>query len=316
MPNENERHPGDQPGTTIEDLEILAVGASRDGRALTADDLDAVASASTQVGFSPPLRLAAGENVGLAPEAAPAFGWLSDIRREGQRLLATASGVPRKLARLITQGAYRKIGTDLYFHYKSSRGQWPLVLKGVTLHGDGLPRVNSLADLESLYSHGHRSRDGAGQEVRTYAGRLITAGDVDDLIYDEHSEGAVCAKEDPAMSGSILTPAELLHWRAVGVRRARPEWSYEDAVAYCLQLDPELKRALAANPTAIPPSVAVVAVRGESAAERRKAAGDEVLAKAKTWLAEHADQGVTLEDGNRAVLARDPDLTRRYAGFA
>ncbi len=117
------------------------------------------------------------------------------------------------------------------------------------------------------------------------------------------------------MGGSRLTPGDILHCRAIGVRRARPEWSYAEAVAYCLQVDPALKRAYAATPTPVPPADATVVVSEESAAARRKAAGDEVLRRARSWLAARAGQGGTLDEAVRVVVAADAQLARRYLGW-
>ncbi len=312
-------HPGDQLGTTIEDLEILAVGASRDGQALTAEDLDAVAAASKQVGFSPPLRLAAGQNVGLAADAAPAFGWLSDIHRQAQRLVATASSVPKKLADLIRRGAYSRIATDLYHGYKNSLGQWPLVLRGVTLHGDGLPRIDSLADLAGLYSQAHQYTDGAG-EVRTYAGRVLTAGDVDYLTYDEYSEGAACAKEqketemDRFEQTDAVRPEDI---DAAVVARVRayqaqdPSLTFEDGYRQLAQRDPDVWRLYGGKTYATLGTVAVSPAEQRAAADWHEA-GLEVLRLADAYQQEHPERSRT--QAIHAVF-RDKDnaaLIRRY----
>ncbi len=311
MPDDD-RHPGDQPGVTIPGLEILAVGAaSKDQRALTADDLDAVAMASTQVGFTPPLRLAAGQNVGLAPAAAPAFGWLTNLRREGHRLLATATGVPQKLAALIRQGAYSRIATDLYHGYTSNRRTWPLVLRGCTLHGDGLPRVDSLADLEGLYSH--RYSDAEGQEYRTYSGRLLRSQDVDDLALDEHTPGAdVRQQEDSTMPVNYedLTVEEqccltrqVVDHRVRNYMQEHAGVEYAEALAATLQADPHLKQRYATSWIPLP--------AGDSPSADWHEAGLEVLREADRNQQEHPE--LSREEAIRAVLRDNAELTRRYA---
>ncbi len=46
-----------------------------------------------------------------------------------------------------------------------------------------------------------------------------------------------------------------------------------------------------------------------------RAAGAEVLARAKAWLADHTGHGETIEDAVRVVLASDAGLAKRYLGF-
>ncbi len=286
MPDQT--HPGDQPGVTVQGMEILAAGACRDGHVLTTADLDSVAQASTRVGFSPPLRLSAGHDARLQPEGHPAFGWLVNVRRVGSRLLADAINVPQKLAQLISRGAYSRIATDIFHDYVNTTGRWPLVLKAVTLHGTDLPRIDTLHDLEKLY---HHRTEGDGQTYRTYSGRLLRSQDVDDLAFDEHTPGAdVRQQEDPTMpvnyedlsaEDQCYLTRQVVDHQVRSYMRAHAGVGYAEALAATLHADPHLKQRYATSWIPLP--------AGDSPSAEWHEAGQEILRAADAYQQEHPE---------------------------
>ncbi len=302
------RHPGDQPTTVLEAMEIFSAGQHR-GERFSEGDLDAMARASRECGFDAPLRLAAGEDALLKPEAAPSFGWLTNVRREGSRLVADAVGVPRKLADLIAKGAYTEISTEIYDNYKISSGRWPRVVRSVVLSGGQMPRVGSLADLEKLYSR----TDEAGREYRIYCGRVIPLGDVDDAIAYDDDAGASCAEdstmpvnyEDLSVEDQCDLTRQVVDHQVRSYMRAHAGVGYAEALAATLQADPHLKQRYATSWIPLP--------AGNAPSADWHQAGLEILRLADAYQQKHPELSRT--DVIHAVF-RDKDnavLIRRYA---
>ena len=109
-----------------------------------------------------------------------------------------------------------------------------------------------------------------------------------------------------------LTPSEVLQARMQGVRKARPQWTAEQARDYSLAIDPPLAQAYAEHPHSIEP-------REQSdeaeAYARRTEAGREVVRRARALVAQAAPGALTIEQAIDLALHDDPQLTRQYAGL-
>lgn len=81
------------------------------------------------------------------------FGFINGMKREGTKLLANFKQVPKLIAELIEAGFLKKRSIELWNKYKHANGNlYNNFLEAVTFHGaDGLPAVNSLADIVKLY---------------------------------------------------------------------------------------------------------------------------------------------------------------------
>lgn len=89
----------------------------------------------------------------LAEDALPAVGWLTNWRREGSSLVASAKAVPKKVAELIAAGAYRSRSAEFLFNYRARNGKtYRIVPAKMALLGATLPAVNALEDVFALYS--------------------------------------------------------------------------------------------------------------------------------------------------------------------
>ncbi len=305
-----ERHPGDQKTEILPALEIFSAGQHH-GEHFSETDLDRMAEASRQCGFEVPLRLAAGDGDALLkPEGAPSFGWLTNVRREGSRLVADAVGVPRKLAQAIARGGYKKIATQIFSNYESNGRRWPKVLRGVTLLGGQMPRVGSLADLEKLYTR----TDEAGREYRTYCGRVIPLGDMDDAIdYDDDAGATVRQQEDPTMPVNYEDlPVEdqcdltrqVVEQQVRTYMRAHAGVGYAEALAATLQADSQLKQRYATSWIPLP--------AGNAPSADWHQAGLEILRLADAYQQEHPE--LSREEAIHLAF-RDKDnaaLIRRY----
>ena len=145
----------------IPDVEIFAVG-THNGQAYTAADLNDMVIAFQALrnggdgGYSPPIKLDHTENqpsLGDIPQdGGPAFGWLDNLRRVGDKLVADFKRVPEKLKELIDAGAYRGRSAEVWWDLEVDGKKYRRVLKAVALLGVAMPAVRSLADITRLYA--------------------------------------------------------------------------------------------------------------------------------------------------------------------
>jgi len=132
----------------IPGVEIFATG-THNGQKYTRDDLDAMVTAFEELHgqYDPPVKLGHSDDqpqLEDVPEGSgPAFGWVSALRREGDKLIADLSAVPAKLADLVKAGAYRYRSAEVWFDLKVGEKTYSHVLKAVALLGDTMPAVNS-----------------------------------------------------------------------------------------------------------------------------------------------------------------------------
>ena len=104
-----------------------------------------------------PLKLGHAERQVLDQEdGQPALGWVQSLKRVGNRLLATVTGVPKVLMDAIHAGRYRRVSSEFHLNFANSlyeknhkTGVQGKVLEAVALLGADLPQVAGLADLNT-----------------------------------------------------------------------------------------------------------------------------------------------------------------------
>jgi len=180
---------------TIKDVPIFAVG-THNGKAYTEADLDLmVTNSKTLKGqVIPPLKLGHKGQKIIKTQGMPAAGWMEGLRREGKLLLATFKQVPKRIAQLIKDGAWKRPSAEIYKNFKDSAGkQYGLVVAAVALLGadppavKGLPAWDSLPEIEKLYNSSLDANDLIVVELEFNEGEIqITDG-------QEGSEDSVSA---------------------------------------------------------------------------------------------------------------------------
>ena len=146
---------------SLKNIEIFATGVWNNDT-YTEADLDHMVVAFNQVGFQPPLKLGHDESQPLAKhDGMPAVGWVTNLRRVGNKLLADCDRIPKAVYDAITRKAYDRVSSEVFWEYCSNGRKWPRVLKALSLLGADIPAVTSLGALEALY-------DGEGQSFKRY----------------------------------------------------------------------------------------------------------------------------------------------------
>lgn len=141
-------------------VEVLAVGTHK-GIPFTREDLDAIAANHAALAdyVKPPVRLGHSKAQLLAGQSDgdPALGWISALKRKGDKLVATLTGVPSRLMDMIRKGRYRRVSSELALDFARTPWEQNLrtgitgkVLTGLALLGADLPAVANLEDLGTL----------------------------------------------------------------------------------------------------------------------------------------------------------------------
>jgi len=146
----------------IEDVEILAPGTWHSSTGVTTfedKDLDEIVKSfeeikgNKEINYEPPVKLGHSANQKLLQEDGyPAAGWVSSLKKVGNKLLASFVGVPKKIAELIEAGAYKKVSSEIYTAYEIAGKKYGKALKAVSLLGADIPAVKTLNDIVAQYS--------------------------------------------------------------------------------------------------------------------------------------------------------------------
>lgn len=103
--------------TDINGVEIFSAGVWN-GDKYSVADLDEMIRAfkETQGGYRPFIKLGHNDQQQLLQaDGMPAAGYIGDVYREGDKLKANFTDVPKKIAELISVKAYRKVSCEIYW---------------------------------------------------------------------------------------------------------------------------------------------------------------------------------------------------------
>jgi hypothetical protein len=137
----------------VDGVEIFKAGLWN-GDKYTEDDLDEMVKAFDAIGdkIKPYLKLGHTEKQALLQkEGLPAAGWITNLKRVGDTLVAKFSSIPQKIYELIVNKAYGRFSSEIYWNLKDSGKTYKRVLKAVALLGADTPAVTTLDDFINLY---------------------------------------------------------------------------------------------------------------------------------------------------------------------
>ncbi len=113
----------------------------------------------------------------------PAIGWISRVFRQGEKLFADFSDLPRTVFEVIKNKLYRTVSIELLFNVDNDGNKFNHVLDAVALLGTDHPAVNSLADLDALLATRTRFTGGHRVVFATIAGKV--KGDEIKIVKEE-----------------------------------------------------------------------------------------------------------------------------------
>jgi len=130
-------------GQDLKGVEIFRSG-KWNGDTYTDADLDAIVANFPLVGFQPPIKLGHDESSGDK-----AYGWVTDVRREGDRLVADFADIPDDVYKLIKDHQFDHVSSEIYWDLNRNDETYDRVLKAVALLGAETPAVSDLAPLRT-----------------------------------------------------------------------------------------------------------------------------------------------------------------------
>lgn len=139
-------------------VEIFSVGTHK-GDDYTVQDLDTMVQAFGQLGFTPPLK----DGHCMDTPGMPSLGWLKNLRRIGNKLIADFMDVPEIVYDAIKSRRYDRVSAEIYHNYKKQDGTIvSRAVKALSLLGADIPAVKDLRPLREIV------HEDEGQEFKVY----------------------------------------------------------------------------------------------------------------------------------------------------
>ena len=138
--------------TELKDVEIFSTGIHK-GVKFTEADLDAMVNnfAVLKQYIKPALKLAHLNSM-HKKDGQPALGWAREIKRVGNKLLATFTDVPNLVKEAINKKLYKRVSSEIYPGLNIGGKKYKRVLAGVGILGADIPEVKNLKDLEMFFA--------------------------------------------------------------------------------------------------------------------------------------------------------------------
>jgi len=139
----------------LKDVEVFGIGEWK-GNKITDKDLDDIVSGTNEIidKLKPKVKLGHGDKQALLQRTGlPAGGWITKLKRVGDKILVNIKEVPKVLYQLIKNGAYKRISSELLYGYTepSTKKKYNKVLSAIAFLGADLPAVTNLKDIAALY---------------------------------------------------------------------------------------------------------------------------------------------------------------------
>lgn len=137
-------------GTTLKSVEIFSAGTWNGSRkvTVTGDMLDSIVANFSNLnsvpGYGVPIKLGHNSRIGE-----PAYGWMSDVARIGDTLVADFADVDPAIVDAISKRRYNSVSVELYPAVQHAGKTFENVLSGVALLGAEWPAVKGLKPLSA-----------------------------------------------------------------------------------------------------------------------------------------------------------------------
>jgi len=169
------------------------------------------AFAELKEGIRPFLKLGHGERQKLAQNTGlPAIGWITNLYRNGDKLLADFDYIPEKVFKLLQMRAYRKVSCEVYFDLNIQGKKYPKVLGAVALLGAETPGVMNLEDILGQYSFNNLFADienfGNAELYSFENPHILTGGTMPD---DVKSDTEIALEQELAEQKAMVQKFEL-----------------------------------------------------------------------------------------------------------
>ena len=139
----------------LKDVEVFGKGTWK-GVKITDKDIDDIVNNTNEIidKLKPKVKLGHGDKQELLRKTGlPAGGWITKLKRAGDKILVDIKEVPKVLYQLIKNGAYKRISSEILAGYTepSTKKKYNKVLSAIAFLGADLPAVTNLKDIAALY---------------------------------------------------------------------------------------------------------------------------------------------------------------------
>jgi len=122
----------------------------------------------------------------------PAGGWITRLKKVGDKILVNIKEVPKVLYELIKNGAYKRISSEILYDYTepSTKKKYNKVLSAIAFLGGDLPAVTNLKDIAALYDSNGKANIIIYEKIEKYNCECIKCGYK--MTSDEHCDELKC----------------------------------------------------------------------------------------------------------------------------
>ena len=260
--------------STIRNVEIFKIGTHNSDTYTTAD-LDEMVAAHKALDFRPALKIGHSKD----KPGAPAYGWVTNLKRIGEKLYADFESMHDSVINAIRSKMYDRVSSEIYFNLKRGGKTFRRALKAVALLGAEVPAVANLVPLHKMefvadgfadvlaYTQSFAFTEDAGDEVhrlvaeyraehpqvKTYEDALIAVRQSHPSLYREYAQISKTPEEADAqrMRNALGLPdpkeRQSAGWQIQKLvdelKEAHPDWTQMQCLKKVLSENPELAAA-------------------------------------------------------------------------
>ena len=193
----------------LKNREIFAVG-EWNGMEFTDEDLDDIVANFNKLAETHKVPLKFGHDADHN-DGQPAIGWITSVMKQGQKLYADFSHMPRTVFDAIKNKLYRTVSIELLFNVDNDGKKFNHVLDAVALLGADHPAVNSLADLDALLAKRTKFIGGHKLAFETIAGtsKKFDSKKGDAGMDDKKVQDLIDAALKPLSDANVKLTADL-----------------------------------------------------------------------------------------------------------
>lgn len=129
----------------VRGVEIFAPG-THNGDPYTEQDIDDLVSAFGELDFRPAIKIGHAKDV----PGAPAYGWVTNLRKVGGKLVADFESMHDSVITALKDKRYDRVSSEIYFGLKRGGKTFRRALKAVALLGADVPAVAGLTPLHKM----------------------------------------------------------------------------------------------------------------------------------------------------------------------
>lgn len=178
----------------LKDVEVFAKG-KWNGHEITDEDINNIVNGTNEIidKIKPMVKLGHDDKQELLNKSGfPAGGWITKLKRVGDKILVNIKEVPKVLYDLIKNGAYKRISSEILYDYTepSTKKSYKRVLSAIAFLGGNLPAVTNLKDIAALYDTNEEANLIIYQKAEEYNCECIKCGYK--MTSDKHCDKLKC----------------------------------------------------------------------------------------------------------------------------